>query len=83
MQTSDASFGVRTNQLGFSINWASGRVVVVEACTNLANPAWSPLRTNTLTGDSSYFSGPQWTNHPPRFYRLRRPWGTMIFMNRL
>jgi hypothetical protein len=46
---------------------------VVDACTNLANPGWSPVRTNTLTGGWCYFSDPQWTNYPGRFYRLRSP----------
>jgi hypothetical protein len=73
VQSSDGSFGVRTSQFGFNIAWASGMVVVVEACTNLANPAWSPVHTNTLTGGSPYFSDPQWTNYPARFYRLRWP----------
>jgi hypothetical protein len=72
-QTSDASFGVRMNQLRFNITWASGSVVVMEVCTDLANPAWFPLQTNTLNGDSFYFSDPQWSNHPARFYRLRLP----------
>lgn len=72
-QTSDANFGVQTNQFGFNISWASGQTVVVEACTNLANPVWTPLQTNTLTGDAFYFSDPQWTNHPIRLYRLRSP----------
>jgi hypothetical protein len=71
--TSDASFGVRTNQFGFNITWASGMTVVVEACTNLVDSTWYPLQTNTLTGASSYFSDPQWTNYPARFYRLRSP----------
>jgi hypothetical protein len=73
VRTTDASFGVRTNQFGFNITWASDMVVVVEACANLANPTWSPVGTNTLTGGSSYFSDPQWTNYPNRFYRLRSP----------
>jgi hypothetical protein len=71
MQTTGASFGVKTNQFGFNINWASDTVVVVEACTNLANPVWNPVATNRLTGGSFYFSDPQWTNYPGRFYRLR------------
>ncbi len=71
-QTRDASFGVRTNRFGFNINWASGRVVVVEACS-LANPIWVPLQTNTLTGGSCYFGDPDWTNYPARCYRLRSP----------
>jgi hypothetical protein len=48
---------VRTNWFGFNITGSSNFVVVVEACTNLANPIWSRLQTNTLTGGSSYFSG--------------------------
>jgi hypothetical protein len=72
-QTSDGSFGVQNNQFGFNITGTSNIVVVVEACTNLANPSWSPVGTNTLTGGSSYFSDPQWTNYPIRFYRLRSP----------
>ncbi len=51
--------------------WASGRTVVVEACTNLANPVWFPVATNTLAGDSIYFSDPESSNYPGRFYRLR------------
>jgi hypothetical protein len=73
VQSSDASFGVRTNRFGFDITWASGQVIVVEACTDLANAIWSPLQTNTLSSDSFYFSDSQWTNYPRRFYRVRSP----------
>ncbi len=65
------SFGLQTNRFGFVISWATNISVVVEACTNLANPAWSPLQTNALTEGSSYFSDPLWTNFPSRFYRVR------------
>jgi hypothetical protein len=71
--TSDASFGVRTNGFGFTITGSSNLVIVVEVCVNLAHPIWSPVGTNTLTGGSSYFSDPKWTNYPGRFYRLRSP----------
>jgi YD repeat-containing protein len=73
VQTSATSFGVRANQFGFPITWAGDRVIVVEACTDLANPTWFPLQTNTLTDDSLYFSDPKWTNYPARLYRLRSP----------
>jgi hypothetical protein len=73
INVSGASFGVRTNQFGFTISGTSNLVIVVEACTNLTNPIWVPLGTNTLTGGSSYFSDPSWTNYPARFYRLRSP----------
>jgi hypothetical protein len=68
-----SSFGVKTNRFGFIISWAAHASVVVEASTNLANPTWSPVSTNTLTNGSSYFTDPQWTNYPARFYRLRSP----------
>lgn len=73
MQTDDATFGVRKNQFGFNINWASGQTVMVEACTNLTNPMWSPVSTNLLTSDTMYFSDSQWTNYSARFYRLHSP----------
>jgi hypothetical protein len=37
------------------------------------NPDWFDAGTNTLTGGSSYFSDPDWTNDPTRFYRFRAP----------
>jgi hypothetical protein len=64
---------VRTNRFGFTVTGTSGLVIVVEACTNLANPLWLSLETNTLSGGSCYFSDPLWTNQPARFYRLRSP----------
>ena len=73
VQTSSTSFGIQTNQFGFNMNWAGGQTVVVEACTDLSNPVWQPVQTNKLTGGSAYFSDPQWTNYPGRFYRLRSP----------
>ena len=65
--------GVRTNQFSFYVDWASGQTVVVEGCTNLARPVWLPLQTNLITSGSWYFSDPQWTNYPGRFYRASSP----------
>ncbi len=70
---SSSSLGVRTNCFGFIISWATNASVVVEACTDLAHPTWSAVGTNILSGGSAYFSDPQWTNYPGRFYRLRCP----------
>lgn len=67
----DAGLGVQSNRFGFNISWTNGSVIVVEACTNLANPVWTPLQTNALTGDALHFSDPQWTNYAARFYCLR------------
>jgi hypothetical protein len=69
----DINYAVDLNAPAFEIDWASGQTVVVDACTNLANPRWQSVHTNTLTGGTSYFSDPQWTNYTSRFYRLRSP----------
>jgi hypothetical protein len=66
----NASFGVQPGGFGFTISWATNVSVVVQACTNLANPVWIPVSTSTLTGGTNYFSDPQWTNYPGRFYRV-------------
>ena len=47
--------------------------IVVQTCTNLANPAWIPLTTNTLNNGTNYFTDAQWTNYPCRFYRVSTP----------
>jgi hypothetical protein len=73
IQTSDGSFGVHTKQFGFNVAWAGGTVIVVEASTDLASAAWSPLQSCTLTNGSVYFSDPDSTNYPSRFYRIRSP----------
>jgi hypothetical protein len=96
IQTGDGSFGVQNNQFGFNIsntapayspNVPYSPCVVVEVCTNLANPVWTALQTVTLpnfsfyftngsfyaSNSSFYFSDPQWTNYPSRFYGLGLP----------
>jgi hypothetical protein len=67
------SFGVQTNRFGFIISWATNLSVVVEACTNLTNPVWSPASTNALADGWSSFSDPAWMNYPARFYRITSP----------
>ena len=72
-QTSGDSFGVRTNRFGFNITASTNVPIVVQASADLANPAWTPLFTGTVTNGSIYFSDPTWTNYPNRFYRIRSP----------
>jgi hypothetical protein len=71
-------FGLQAKRFGFRISWATNASVPIDACTNLAAPTWAPVATNTiamgsdpLTDGWSYFSDPDWTNHPARFYRVR------------
>jgi hypothetical protein len=69
--TTAPNFGIQTYRFGFVISWATNAAVVVEASANLGT--WLPLATNTLTGGWSYFSDPEWANHPARLYRIRLP----------
>jgi hypothetical protein len=68
---SGQGFGVQSNQFGFTISWATNTSVVVLASTNLLD--WSPAGTNTLVHGTSYFSDPDGTNYPGRFYRISLP----------
>jgi hypothetical protein len=72
-QVQPGSFGIRSNQFGFNITGSSDLVIVIEATTNLANPIWYPLQTNTLNGSTLTFTDPQWTSYPSRFYRVTWP----------
>jgi hypothetical protein len=73
IQASGANFGVRNNQFVFNIAGTTNIPILVEACTNLANPVWTPLQTLTLTNGSVHFSDAQWTNYPGRYYRISSP----------
>jgi len=69
--THDGNFGVQNNRFSFTVAGSTNDVVVVDACTNLANPVWSYVSVLTLSGGSSLFSDARWTNYPGRFYRVR------------
>lgn len=71
--TKDGSFGVRQNQFGFNLAGTPDIPLVIEASTDLAARSWAPLQSCTLTNGVIYFSDPQWTNFPSRYYRVRSP----------
>jgi hypothetical protein len=71
--TNDGSFGLRQNQFGFNIAGTPDIPLVIEASTDVAARSWVALQNCTLTNGSVYFSDPQWTNYPSRFYRIRSP----------
>jgi sugar lactone lactonase YvrE len=68
-----ANFGIQNSQFGFTVFWATNHDVVVETATDLANPAWVPVSTNSLTNGFFYFSDPSWNDYEARFYRLTAP----------
>jgi BspA type Leucine rich repeat region (6 copies) len=59
--------GIQSGNFGFTITGVSNQTVTVEASTNLLN--WQVIQTITLSGTSTNFTDPQWTNFPDRFYR--------------
>jgi hypothetical protein len=73
IETSGPSFGAGSGRFGFNIKGNVGIPIVVEACRNLANATWVPLQSLSLTNGAFYFSDPDWTNYPGRFYRIRSP----------
>ena len=72
IQTS-ADFGVQNQRFGFNILGAGNAAVIVQATTNLGNPAWIAVSTNTLVGGVSRFSDPLGMSFPQRFYRVCMP----------
>jgi hypothetical protein len=73
IQASGTSFGVQSNQFGFNIVGTTNIPIVVQACTNLANPIWTSVQGLTLTNGLFYFSEPLQTNDPGRYYRISSP----------
>jgi len=73
IQTSGTNFGTQGTQFGFNITGTPNIPIVVEACTDLANPLWSPLQTLTLTNGLVYFSEPLEVGYAARYYRISAP----------
>jgi hypothetical protein len=69
----DRSYVLGATRFGFTISWATNIPVVVEASTNLANPVWTSVATNTLVNGTNYFSDRRLPIYPNRYYRLRSP----------
>ena len=64
-----AGLGMEAGRFGFNMDWAPGKSVVVEACTNMTDPNWVPLETNELANGTGTFSDTALSNHLGRFYR--------------
>ncbi len=73
IETGDGSFGVNNGQFGFDIKGTPGIPIVIQACTDLANPVWTNVQACTLTNGLIYFSDLAWSNSPTRYYTLAFP----------
>jgi hypothetical protein len=68
------AFSTSGGQFGFNITGPTNATIEVLACTNLVNPVWLPVATNTLSASgTSVFSDPQWMNYSNRYYRFSAP----------
>ncbi len=68
------TLGSAGGQFGFDITGPANAVILVEACTNLANPVWLPIATKTLsTSGTSTFTDPSSAAFPIRYYRFSTP----------
>ncbi len=64
----------------FNITGPTNAAILVEACTNLADPVWVPLATKFLAGGQSQFDDPSWASYPRRFYRFS-PSSVTVLLN--
>jgi hypothetical protein len=62
--------GIWSNGIELTLTGSTNLSIVVEACTNLAQPTWIPIATNTLLDGVSHFNDLTATNSTSRFYRL-------------
>jgi hypothetical protein len=73
LERTPANLATAPSQFAFDIAWASGQTVIVETCTNLAQAAWFPVATNTITTGRATFNDLAQTNKSTHFYRVRVP----------
>lgn len=70
--------GMQTNPFGFDITGSSNLVILVDTCTNIAYPAWTPIGNNLgnsfiSSNGTYYFKDLDWTNYQSKFYRFHSP----------
>jgi hypothetical protein len=68
--SSGPAFGFRDGHFGFGIAASAGKLVVIDASTDLTN--WQPILTNTVTAGLE-LTDPQSDSRSDRFYRFRLP----------
>jgi len=73
IQTTGPNFGPQNGQFGFDVTGNPNLPVVVEFCTNLTTPVWTPLQSLTLTNGLYHFSEPFQPDAPARYYGLGFP----------
>ena len=74
VQTTDNNFGVKGNKFGFNLaGTANDSRGGGSRHENLKSALGCRCSSGSVTNGSIYFSDPQWTNYPQRFYHVRSP----------
>ncbi len=61
---------LQSGAFSFTVDWANGYTVRVQAATNLADAAWSDWSTNTISNGYATFSDTSAGSYEQRFYRV-------------
>jgi len=69
IRADDPAFGFNSGQFSFPVIGTPCPSLVIEASPDLLQ--WTPLATNDFRSGSLYFTDPQSTAWPSRFYRAR------------
>ena len=69
----DDNFGMQSNAFGFDFIGISNQTAIIEFSTDLTQPVWSPLQTNSLTGSPQYFFDNTYIQNAAGFYRIHSP----------
>jgi hypothetical protein len=70
--TGDGVLGVQDGKFGFTISGAADVPVVVEACSDLADPNWTTVAALTFNAEGTVvFRDPNAADQPGRYYRFR------------
>jgi hypothetical protein len=67
------TFGIKDGVYFFRGDGIVGTSCVLEFATDLAQPVWKLLSTNSVLNGTTSFADPQWQDSPSRFYRIRAP----------
>ena len=64
---------VAENMFRFTVAWAKGQSIKVQACNDLTAPVWQDVDTYVLTNGTCRVTDPHWTDSPLRIYRITEP----------
>ena len=68
-----ADVEVTENAFRFTVAWAKGQSIKVQACSDLTAPVWQDVDTYILTNGTCLVTDPHWADSALRIYRILKP----------